>query len=273
MKIRFRYIVQSFVMIISIILAGCATQDKLVNEDVLKQNSQIKKLDTAFQRATMVGSEIFSPTSYVKVNNFLDNAIAAARVNKTDLAIMYANNGLSEAEILFKSVDYSRDILAEVIKARERAYKAGAKLLVENKINALDAELKDTAELIEKGKFESAKKRRPDLISEYSDIELLSLKLGTTDEAKAVIVTAIKNDADEYAPKTLQQAREEVALAASILDADRKQVDKAGIHTRKSIWLAQQSISMTEIIKDFERRGLRYGRYSDLASAATIYDK
>jgi len=118
----------------------------------------------------------------------------------------------------------------------------------------MDEKLKTTSALIEQGKIEEAKQSRPELIEGYTQLELSTLKVGTTELAKSAIANAKKNDAEKYAPKTLGQAQEKLTLAVSILEADRTQTEKANVQANNAKWLANKSSSITETIKDFERR-------------------
>ena len=45
-----------------------------------------------------------------------------------------------------------------------------------------------------------------------------------------------------------------MALAVKILDADRSQTEKAEVHAKRAKWYAEQSASITETVKDFDRR-------------------
>jgi outer membrane protein OmpA-like peptidoglycan-associated protein len=80
------------------------------------------------------------------------------------------------------------------------------------------------------------------------------LKQGTADKAKSAIASAKQQGAEKYAPKTIAQAEEEMALAVTILDADRTQTAKADAQANKAKWLAEKSASITETVKDFDRR-------------------
>ena len=78
--------------------------------------------------------------------------------------------------------------------------------------------------------------------------------MGTTEQAKSAIANAKNHDAKKYAPKTLAQAEEELALAVSILEADRTQTDKANAQADNAKWMADKSSSISETVKDFDRR-------------------
>ena len=235
-------------------LAGCATQPRSTQEEILNQHQKVSRLDSSLKVARTEGAEILAPEGYSHAARILDRAMAAAGNNQSETAETAAESGLKVVEKLNRDMANSRVILAEVIEVRDRAYAAGAKILPGNRIAAFDAELKNVAALIENGSIEQAKRRRPKLLSDYSQIELEALKQGTVEQAKAAIADAKRQGAEKYAPKTLAQAEEEMALAVSMLEADRTQTEKAEVHAKRAKWNGERSASIAESVKDFMRR-------------------
>ena len=237
-----------------LVVAGCASQPKLTNEQILSQYQQVSSLDSALTQARSKGADYLAPESYAKASKSLANAMAAAEDNKSEKAEAAASKGLETVDKIKRDTERSRIILAEVLLARTRAYDAGVKTTQQEKIVALDKELKKTAALVENGDVEKAKQRRPKLINDYRQLELVALKQGTVNLAKASITNAKEQGAEKYAPKTLARAEEEMALAVNILDADRTQTAKADVYAKKAKWLADQSAAIAETVKDFDRR-------------------
>ncbi len=235
-------------------MVGCASQPQLTHDQALSQNPQVANLNTALLQARDNGAELLAPESYTEARRLLDRAMSAAQSNNNPDAQTAANQGLKLIPRLNRDTENSRQVLSEVLQVRDRAYAAGVSSLKSVTIAELDNDLKNTAALIEAGNIEKAKQRRPKLIADYSQLELEALKQGTADLARTVIASAKQQGADKHAPKTLAQAEEELALAVSILDADRTQTDKADIHAKKASWLAEKSAAITETIKDFDRR-------------------
>ncbi len=260
MKIRIRKMnIRSSLFSIGLAMAvvtvsGCASQPKLTHEQILTQYQEVGQLESAVQNARIKDAELLAPKGFVAASTSLERAMKAARNNKSEVAKTEANEGLQIMEKLNRDVVSSREILAEVMNTRERAYVAGAKTLQGDKITALDEDLKETAALVEKGNAEQAKQRRPKLIADYAQLELVALKQGTVEQAKSAIANAKQQGAEKHASKTFAQAQEEMALAVSILDADRTQIDKADLHAKKTKWLAEQSAAISETVKDFDRR-------------------
>jgi len=243
-------------LIVAVItMGGCATsQPKLTQEQILSQYPQVSSLDSEIKKSRSKGAELLAPVSYTKALDSLESAMNAARKNKKEAANKAAAEGLKVIEKVNRDSDSSRKILSEVLSARERAITAGVVTLQGDKLADLDNDLKATATLIENGDIERAKQRRPRLFEGYTQLELTALKQGTADLAKSAIASAKKQGAKEYAPKTLAQAEEEMALAVTILNADRTQTDKADVQAKKAKWLAEKSAAITETVKEFDRR-------------------
>lgn len=241
-------------LVLAVGLGGCTSQPQLTRAQILDQYPLLSSLDGAYEQVGRDNADLLAPQSYAKAGNALQRATTAARDNNSQVATAAATDGLQSIDKLKQDSQRSRELLAEVLQKRQLAYIAGANNLQYRKIAELDSDLKKTAALVEQGNLEQAKQRRPKLLAGYSQLELVALKQGTIDLAKSAISDAEQQGADKHAPHTLAQAEEQMALAVSILDADRSQTDKANMHATNARWLAQQSAAITETIKDFGRR-------------------
>ena len=242
-------------LVTTVILGSCASsQAKLTLEQVLDQYPQVAQLNSAFKNSKSKGAELFAPESYNSVSDSLESAMNAAHNNKQEKANKAAAEGLNIIATLDSDTQKSREILSEVVSARQSAISAGVISLQVDKLKEIDKKLKKASALIENDNIEDAKQLRAELIEDYTLLELATLKMGTTELAKSAIADAKQHDAKKYAPKTLAQAEEELALAVSILESDRTQTEKANVQTKNAKWLAEKSSSITETVKDFERR-------------------
>ncbi len=254
MKITIHPTWLTWIMVVVASLAGCASQSQLTDQQILNQYPQVGQLNAAYEQAGSDNADLLAPLNYAKVGNALQRATTAARNNNADAAAVAVTAGLQSLETLQRDAQSSRELLADVLQKRERAYNAGANALQGQKMAELDRELKATTALVEQGNVEQAKRRRPKLLAGYSQLELIALKQGTIDQAKTAISSAKQQGAAKLAPRTLAQAEDEMALALSILDADRTQTEKANIHATNARRQAQQSAAIAETIKDFNRR-------------------
>lgn len=238
-----------------IIMGGCASsQPKLTQAEVLSQYPQVASLNAEVKDAQVKGSKYLAPQSYEVARKNLDSAMSAAHNNEKEDASEAAAKGLKVVDKMKKDTASSKHLLNDVLQARERAMAAGVATLQSEKLAELDKNLRKTSELIEDGSIEKAKRRRPELLQGYTQLELMALKKGTVELARTAIANAKKQGAERYAPKTLAQSEEKMALAASILDADRTQTSKAEVQAKNARWLAEKSAVITETVKDFDRR-------------------
>jgi outer membrane protein OmpA-like peptidoglycan-associated protein len=244
----------SISLFIAVFIAACASQPKLSQEQILSQNQQIASLDKALKDAHAQGADYLAPDGYETAAAQLDRAMTEAASGRSDTANSAALSGLKSLKKVSSDVERSKDLLREVLVARTKAMDAGAATLYKEDTAKLEAALRKTTNLVEQGRLEDVKKRRPKLISGYEQLELVSLKEGMVDTAQATLEKAKQNRAPKYAPKTYKLAEEELALALSVLDADRSKTDKANAHATRAKWLAERSIGITELIRDFDRR-------------------
>ncbi len=227
---------------------------KTDQEQILSQNEQIAKLDKDLDNARAQGADYLAPEGYAAAAAQLGLAMNEAAGGRNDAANTAARMGLNGLPKVQRDVEQSKDLLREVLAARTRAMNAGAATLYTGDTADLEGDLRKTTALVERGNLEDVKKRRPKLIAGYEQLELMSLKEGMVDSAKAALENARKNGADKYAPKTYKLAEEEMALALSVLDADRTRTEKANAHASRAKWLAERSIAITELVRDFDRR-------------------
>ncbi|MEN8761075.1 MAG: OmpA family protein [Thiogranum sp.] len=241
-------------LLIAVILAGCATAPKLTEEQVFAQYEQIAKLDKGLKDAAARDVDNLAPDGYRAAWKQLEEAVREARADRSGTANSAANGGLQTLAKANQNAERSRELLREVLEARDRAYRAGCASVFPDSSEDLETDLRKVASLVERGRLEDAKQRRQRLIAGYEQLELVALQEGTVEAAQAAIEAARSKDAQKVAPKTFKLAEEEIALARSVLEADRSRTDKANAHAMRAKWLAERSIVIKELVKDFARR-------------------
>jgi len=243
-----------FPFLIAVILAACATAPSLTQEQILGQYEAIARLDKGLKDAAAQGVDNLAPDGYRAAKQKLEEAVAEARADRQGTANSAANGGLQKLAKANQNAALSRELLREVLEARDRAYHAGCASVFPDSTDDLDTDLRKVASLVERGRQEDAKQRRQRLIAGYEQLELAALQEGTVEAAQAAIEDAKNKGADDIAPKTFKLAEEEMQLARSVLEADRSRTDKANAHAIRAKWLAERSIAIRELVKDFERR-------------------
>jgi outer membrane protein OmpA-like peptidoglycan-associated protein len=243
-----------FPLFFAAMLVGCATGPKLTQEQILAQYQDVAKLDKGLADATAQGVNNLAPEAYGAARAQLDEALAEAKADRPATANSAAARGLQSLAMANQRAEVSRDLMRDVLAARDKALQAGAASIFPERAGALDEQLRKATNLVERNRLEDAKERRQRLVAGYEQLELAALQEGTVDAAQAAIAAAKKADAPKYAPKTFKLAEDEMKLALSVLEADRTKTDKANAHAKRAKWLAEQSAAVTELIKDFDRR-------------------
>jgi outer membrane protein OmpA-like peptidoglycan-associated protein len=244
----------SIIIVSFCVVAACAGSDKggLTRKDIIGQYDKVRQLSTELTAAEGNGAPFLAPAGFTEAQEQMDTAIDYASSGKKEKAEAAAEDGLQTLERVRAQMEESNEMFSEVLAIRERARNAGAPGLFPKVYEQCEEDLREATRLVEDGKKKKAVKLRKELLTDYSELELQALKKGPVDAAKAAIKRAEKNEAGDYAPKTLAQAKEELKQVGLILDGDRTQTGKADERAQRVIWLAGRSEAITTLAKMFE---------------------
>jgi outer membrane protein OmpA-like peptidoglycan-associated protein len=237
-----------------LLIAGCATTPTLSEQQVISEYDEVAALKAQLADDRENGLYDLAPAGFAAAESKLNRAISLGRT-KRDSKVA---NLVSDAKSLLAKAEsdaaMTKNLMQEVLAAREMAIEAGADSMIPERFEFLDNKLRIAARKVEEGDIEGAKKWHPEMLQGYADVELEALKQDTTKQAHQEIAEAISREADEFAPKTLKMAREELALAVVTLETNRTQRQKARKHAQNSSQLAIRSVEITNMIHDFEKR-------------------
>jgi outer membrane protein OmpA-like peptidoglycan-associated protein len=237
-----------------LLLAGCASTPELSRQEVMQQYDTVAGFASRLTRAAQQGVDYLAPNGYASAQASYDEAFQKAAKSRGAEAEALVEQGLKRLDKAETDAAQSRIVMREVLATRERALAAGADKLQPQQFGELDDDLRSATRDVERGDLEDAKKKRADLMGGYSELELQSLKKDATQAAKADIQKAREKQAHKYAPKTFKQAEEELQLAVSVLEANRADRDKARVHALRAGWLAERSMEIVELVKEFDQR-------------------
>jgi OOP family OmpA-OmpF porin len=241
------------VVVVWLLAGGCATGGHLTREQALERHTGLGQLQSELAAAEAAGVPDLAPDGYREAASLGDTALTEAEKGRAGAAEQHIKEGLARLARARADADTAKDALGDVLSARERARKAGAPALFTIDLADADERLHDLARLVERGRVEDAKNRRVTLIDTYLSLELASLKKGTDQAAEAALGRARAVGAERHAPKTLKRAEDELAVARSVLEADREDRERADAHARRAIALAERATQITEVVKDFDR--------------------
>ena len=251
MAIRLRLL---SLILVSLFYSGCASTPTLSRSQVFEEYERISHLQSRMNEDRVNDLFDLAPVGFAAAQSKLAEAIVLGQKrNDAGVAekVAEVDQLLDKAE---SDATRSKRLMREVLEARQLAIAAGADTMLKERFELLDEKLRKASTLVEKGDIEDAKKWRPEMLQGYSDVELDALKQDATENARQDIAQATESEADEYSPKTLKRALEELALSVAVLETNRSQREKAKNHALQASRLARRSVEITEMIKDFKRR-------------------
>lgn len=233
---------------------GCATGSGLSRDQAIAQVPAASTLAARLGAAQEEGLGLLAPRGVAAAEDSLEAAISRAKAGALEESQSLAEEGIARLDRAQADSRNAADALREVLERRRRAVAAGAPLLLPERFEELDEDLRDAARLAEAGELNDAKEARPALLRGYSSIELDALQTDATDVARKAIEEAREADADDYAPDTFARATRELGIARGILETDRSQVERANVHARRAAEFAARSHFLSELVKEFDRR-------------------
>jgi outer membrane protein OmpA-like peptidoglycan-associated protein len=225
-------------------------------QQVIFEYDGVAALKAQLEEDKANGLHDLAPSGFAAAEMKLNQAISLGRTKRDEKVaalVSEVKRLISKAE---SDAATTKHLMREVLAARELAIEAGADSMMPEHFEYLDNKLRTAAEKVEDGDVEGAKKWHPEMLQGYADAELDALKQDATEQAHRDIAHAISREADEFAPKTLKMAREELALAVAVLETNRTQRQKARKHALNASQLAIRSVEITDMIHEFERSDL-----------------
>jgi OOP family OmpA-OmpF porin len=211
------------------LLAGCASDVKRVSFPAgANANEEITKMDQEMAAAQVQQLDVTAPNGWRHADTALSNAKKLREKGKPQQDVLKSvgesRAALNEAN---ERSSNAKTQLFDVLAARNQARTAGADKYFGKELQAIDAEAKDVTAEYEGGKGDISQKKRESLQTQYSDLELKSIKATYLSSAQNMVETAEKNQAQKYAPRSLEMAQAKLKNAETVISANRN--DKAAI--------------------------------------------
>jgi outer membrane protein OmpA-like peptidoglycan-associated protein len=246
-KRRFEMRTKLFTSLLAVVFLASSTIALHAN------TSNLDKLSDGLAKVKEKGYMVLAPENYKKADQKLDEARRHAKKKKRSNSEKAAKAGMKYLNQANKHANVSMEALQEALTIRDKAIESGAPDYFRDKFRNVDNQLKDATRNIERGKIDAAKKRQPELMKKYSELEIESLKKGTVDLAKSKIKHAKQDGASGEAPETLKLAVEQLTLAKSVLEANRSNTKKADKHANRAVRLAEKAAEITTLSKMFQK--------------------
>ncbi len=179
----------------------------------------IKKL---YDSTQTIEAEVFAPKGYEKAENaFNELRDAIAQGKKQSKIDELTEECHKYAENVFKVVEVTKLSLSEYLDPRDRAIQAKAPTLVPELYQKAEEQFVKAAGKVEGGDVEDGLKEAEKSAPLFDEAELKAIKVEIMRMAGSLIDKADEDEAQKYAPTTLDKARTSLTKCDKILDKDR----------------------------------------------------
>lgn len=234
------------------ILISCASTPPNLQEfsSTTDPSQEISNLESNLAKANSQQVDVLSPSHYKKAVEALRDAQKNRDDNKGNKKILkdvaIGNAWLIQANEVAKR---GSQAIPDIVDVRGRALEAQAKVYAKDALKNADEDLLDLGEDFEDGEFSVNSKERTQLLGQYMNIELASIKGENLSKANSNLEQAVKEGAEKFAPQTLALARKKYKDADSFITANRQ--DKSGIEqvSQEATMQSERALQITRDAK------------------------
>lgn len=227
----------------------------LVSAQESVKEGLFRETNVLLQDAKKVEANLYSPKYFEKGLELYNKA---ERDFKDGKKLENIRKKLREASIqLKKSIEITRlakITLEEITQSRKAAVAQDATQWAPDKFAEAEKLFRKAAEKMEDGKPNDAKKIATEGSKLYREIELIAIKTRILDEAWRKLKECEDKQVEKYAPLTLDKAKSHAASAASTLDQDRYDQDKAKIAAEEAAYEARHALFLAETIRSLQNQ-------------------
>jgi outer membrane protein OmpA-like peptidoglycan-associated protein len=205
---------------------------------------QVKQLDKDIDNARNNQVNIFAPTSFVRAEAFLaESKKGLNRGYKPSVILQNVENGQAQLKIAEGMTKRVRDVLPDLVKARDLARAAGG--INFGEYAALEKQFVELTKAVEINNLSQARKNQPKVAERFRRLELRAIKEQNIGEARKLITQAEKEGARKNAPKTLLEAKKKFAEADAFITKHRYQKEKINTLASDALLLSGRALQVT----------------------------
>ncbi len=247
-----------FIVGVCLMFTACASkpEKRFAYEPTANASDELRNLKNEMNRAETEQIAFFAPTSYEQATKSWSKAEELQQKGAANGKVL---DELGTARSYFEQArhvaDRSLQSLPEVAEAREKALIAGAARFHRPELVKTDKELMGVTKGFEKKSPEVSMKERTQLQSQYSNLELRSIKTTRLGDAYANVDGAIKMGAARYAPRTLASTQQRIRSAEMTINSDRHNDALVSAAQDEALKESQKLVKVTEISKKSGQTG------------------
>ncbi len=255
MKLMMSLFSMVLVLMITLTTAQVQTSGSKQNGDLDLQNIRSSLFGVAVQAYKEAKNEkanILAPKAYAEATEYLRKADADFKKGKS-LDEIRKNIQLSIAKLqkAKETTKLANVVFGTSLQARGDAMSSEAPANVTQLWQSAEEKFIQASQILEAGNVNEAKKKSIEAEKLYRNAELQAIKITYLDETYALLNEADRLKAQEYAPKTLKNARDLVKKAELEL-ANKADTDVARISARQAKREAKHAVYLATKIKNYK---------------------
>ncbi len=240
-------------MVLLMAVMVCSTASAQLIEERLQETSDA--LDDLRARK----AELLSPDNWEEAVEYYNRASEEFRAGKStadvDKRLQRSNDAIARARYV---LDIAEQMFADVLAARQACAEVEAVSYAPKEYSKGQHEFEDAIKYLERGKNEKAQEKAKEAEALFRDAELLAIKENIIGKPERAIAEAMDADADEYAPMTLQKAKDLALEAESILNKDRYATNDAMQKAEESMYHSRMALYITRRAQNLEKSAAGY---------------
>jgi OmpA-OmpF porin, OOP family len=235
-------------------LAACAGTSPTVQPVAQSENptDQINRLENDMAAAYKNQLNVLAPTWYAKAESSLSRAKKEMEQGEEPSKVFeIVTEGQAQLKKAEEITQVTRTTMADVIKSRNLARKAGAAKLGYDYTNAEQTFLSLT-KAIERGDLAYAEKRKAELTETFRSLELRSIKDETLGEVRKLIEQAKNKRVDKIAPRSFEIAKKKLSEADAFITEHPYQKEMMQQKANEALFMSQRLLQVADQSKQFE---------------------
>lgn len=238
-------------VLILLALASCASEPKVTELSPSSDpQAEISRIDENLKQAKDRQVDMLSPRNFEKAEKARSEAIEFRSKNKSQEKILH-QIALSEAYLdqANKIAKVGEQIIHEPLVARKAALNARAQTNFNHEMNQADSELRDLAKKIENNDTNITEKKKNEIVVQYRELEMNSIKKDKLGLARANLEQAIKEGARKLTPETLDAAEKQVSTEDANISAHRSDKEEINRASTRATVATERLLKMVRLAK------------------------
>jgi outer membrane protein OmpA-like peptidoglycan-associated protein len=251
------FTVLAWLLVIIFLLSACAGR-KLEVESIPKSGHPQELINNLEKDIALARSErinVLAPTWFAQAETSLNEAKKLLDEG-AELARIFDDVATGRAQLrrAQEIAAVSKATLADAIKARELARKAGSAVLGKDYADVENEFLKLTR-AIEKNNLDYAQRNQAEVTEKFRQLEIRAIKVSTIGEVRNLLRIAEKQKSDKIAPESYAAAINKLAEADAFITENPYNKEQMGKLANEALFLSRRHLEIAEETRKIQKMG------------------